>query len=178
MFKQIEKKMVYSEETWQKLLDQLSGGQTLTSICQASNMPSMKAVFKKQSLEQDFFERYAEARDCFAQHHADSCLGIADDADEVLASVNKADLRIRTRQWLSNINCPTRFSDRRAINVRKLKAKQKVEEQVNTVIDELACGAMSPEDATKVLTSINLGQSIKREHELEQRVKELETAKE
>lgn len=165
----------YSDDIKNELLRRLSNGETAQSICRDEHMPALSQVMHWQASDDEFFEKYVAARDSFAQHHADKCLEIADHTDETMAGVQKSDLQIRTRQWLANHYCPTRFSERRAINMRKLKQKQQVSDKVNFLMSEMADGKMSPEDVAKALSAVHLGQTIKREYDLEQRIAKLES---
>jgi hypothetical protein len=95
-----------------ELLNRIANGQSLASICEADDMPSPSAVFRKMERDDAFRERYYRAREQQGALLFDQCLQIADDdSADVLpgdasqgieptvnhAAIARAKLRIETR---------------------------------------------------------------------------------
>lgn len=167
-----------------ELLSRLERGETLKKICSDQRMPNYEVVLRWSRENDDFHAAYVEARDAFSHHHADECLEIADELaltsgdKDTVADVQRAELKIKTRQWLANHYCPSRFSERRAIRIKSVKEKEKNSERVETVIAKMAEGEISAEDAGKILAALHQGQKIvlegEKQQETEERIAELE----
>ena len=95
-----------------ELLNRIANGQSLASICEADDMPSPSAVFRRMERDDAFRERYYRAREQQGALLFDQCLQIADDdSADVLpgdasqgieptvnhAAIARAKLRIETR---------------------------------------------------------------------------------
>ncbi len=102
----------WTTEKEDELLNRIANGQSLASICEADDMPSPSAVFRRMERDDAFRERYYRAREQQGALLFDQCLQIADDdSADVLpgdasqgieptvnhAAIARAKLRIETR---------------------------------------------------------------------------------
>ena len=82
---------IYNAITAEFILDKLSGGETLTSICKAPGLPSRQTVLRWRRRYPDFGRDYLLAREDMADCYGDECIEISDDSS--LDTVTKTDRR-------------------------------------------------------------------------------------
>jgi uncharacterized protein (UPF0147 family) len=121
--------VAYAPETADLVLDELMAGRTLEDICADPDMPSAASVRRwVRNDREGFAARYREAREVGCQAIGDQMLRIVDDRrndwitwrrdDGTMARmldperVNRAQARIKTRQWLLAKMLPRTFGDR------------------------------------------------------------------
>lgn len=107
----------YSRELADEICDRISGGETLTSICDDAHMPQRQAVLRWKREDLDGFSiRYARAREDQRELWSDEMVDIGDDGrndwmekrvgrDETIVVLNKeaverSKLRSDNRKWL------------------------------------------------------------------------------
>lgn len=122
--------MTYSDETIDRICQELAEGRSLRSICCEEDMPSQSTVFRWLADESNtrFRERYARAREAQADAIFDEILDIADDGsndwmerrrddgsiDEVLnhEHIQRSKLRIEARRWMAGKLRPKVYGDK------------------------------------------------------------------
>lgn len=102
----------WTQDKEDELLNRIANGQSLSSICEADNMPSPASVFRRMEHDASFRDKYYRAREQQGALLFDECLRIADDdsADVIPgdaaqgiesvvnhAAIARAKLRIETR---------------------------------------------------------------------------------
>jgi hypothetical protein len=102
-------------EKIEELLDRMSNGETVTSICAEEGMPSFRSVMEWKASNPDFASRYAHALDMQLEAFAQQQFDIADESSgdiktlvkkgqevEVVnwENVKRAELRVKVRQWM------------------------------------------------------------------------------
>lgn len=91
-----------------EIIDRLSNGQSLTSICAMDGFPNPDTVYKRMEASPSFAERYRRARENMGSILFDQCLQIADDdSRDVIetpegpqvnhAAIQRDKIRIETR---------------------------------------------------------------------------------
>jgi transposase-like protein len=118
----------WTEETRLTILEKLSEGNSLRSICAEQGMPSESLVRKWTTLEPEFGTQYARAREAGMDAMADEILAIADDvasdyketADgrKVIdqEAINRSRLRVDARKWLMSKIAPKTYGDKLDLN--------------------------------------------------------------
>lgn len=118
----------------EEILDRLSGGETLRSICRDEHMPSWRAVYQWIDGDEDFATRIAHARDRGFDAIACDVVDIIDDGRndwmEKLGKdrkpigwqlngehVQRSRLRAETRLKLLAKWCPSRYGERAAMEI-------------------------------------------------------------
>ena len=109
----------YSDEIAAEILQRLTAGEGLATICKSPGMPVESAV--RQWVDQDrdgFAARYARARERGYERWAEEILQIADadyagpDGTTDHALVQQARLRVDSRKWLLSKMLPKRYGDK------------------------------------------------------------------
>jgi hypothetical protein len=88
----------------------LAEGEFLVAICRDRHMPSRQTVYNHVHSDDEFRERYAEARALQVEHLFEQIVAIADEDDNPA----RARLRIDARKWLVVKLDPERFGDKAA----------------------------------------------------------------
>ncbi len=96
------------DETWEKLLDRLAGGEALAAICRDDDMPGTSTVYDRIESDETFAGRFRARKAIGVRAMADDCLAIADekvapgDATAVADKRVRIDTRLRLAgKWLS-----------------------------------------------------------------------------
>lgn len=96
-----------------QICDRLIYGETLTSLCDEPEMPTLRTVYRWLDTNEAFAKEFETARRFAADWIADECIELlknkANESPEMLR------LRIETRQWLCGVLHPERYG-RRVIN--------------------------------------------------------------
>ena len=95
-----------------------------------------------------FLTHYARARDIQCELHADQLVEIADGVDEGKAAVDKARLRIQTRQWNLAHLLPKKYGARIALGNADEQPLKIATEERNALIEAI-CRPFSPERTRK-----------------------------
>ena len=104
---------MFMEAIADKVLDRLSNGESLRSICQDADMPDGSTVRKWISRNPDFARQYAIAREEQADSLFDETIHIADSVPEGAANedIQRARLQIDTRKWVAGKLRPKKYGD-------------------------------------------------------------------
>lgn len=106
---------LYTEEIAQHLIDGLSRGLSLSSLCREEGMPAVPTVLRwAQEDREGFSERYTSARALGYQALADQLQDISDDSEGDIdnkMAVQRDRLRVDTRKWLLSKMLPDTYGD-------------------------------------------------------------------
>lgn len=93
-----------------QICDRIIYGETLTSICNESDMPTLPTVHRWLETNEAFAKEFETARRHAADWLADECIELlknkGNESPEMLR------LRIETRQWLCGVLYPERYGKR------------------------------------------------------------------
>jgi|SRR5215472_1125250 len=103
---------IYSEELAAKVLERISDGQSLRTVCKPEGMPNMTTVWKWLYRHEAFVEQYARATSERAEAMAEDIQAIAD--DESIDPKSRT-IRIDARKWLASKLKPKKFGERVAL---------------------------------------------------------------
>jgi len=116
----------YSSELAAKICEQLAGGHSLISICEADDMPGIATVLRWLPLHKEFREDYARARETWAEFEFENMMRIADTplegtktkVSEEGVEVTTEDmlghrsLQVATRKWVLARMAPKKYGDK------------------------------------------------------------------
>lgn len=124
---------VYSVELADRICDFIIEGVPVSAICRMDGMPSQSTVYKWLRYNEEFAQKYWQARKCSVERLADEMLAIADDGKndymervrrdgevEVVADhehMQRSALRISTRKFLLSRLSPERWGEKVKVNV-------------------------------------------------------------
>lgn len=118
----------WGDDTRQSILESLSIGKSLRSICEVDGMPSESLVRKWVIQDEAFGAQYARAREAGMEALADEILDIADSQEgDVITkldgtktpnhdNINRAKLRVDTRKWIMSKIAPKKYGDKLDLN--------------------------------------------------------------
>ena len=120
--------MSYSEidkqEIWDSILDELMTGKSLRKILMQKGMPPRITVFRWITDDEEKRNKYAQAREIYADDMFDEMLDIADSTDEDLINLDNGKqainhhvimrdrLRIDTRKWNLSRMFPKKYGEK------------------------------------------------------------------
>jgi hypothetical protein len=122
--------MALSEEIKAAICDALAEGQSVRQIMAKPGMPAISTVFKQLSLDKDFAERYARAKEVGIEAMAQELLQIADTPQVGVIRTTRDDgsveekhadmiehrrLRVDSRKWLLSKLAPKKYGDKTTI---------------------------------------------------------------
>jgi hypothetical protein len=125
---------IYTEELALTVIDRLSSGESLRSICEEDEMPDKKTVLKWLATKPEFVAQYSRARELAVEAIAEDLFDISDDGRndwmERLAfnganpgwevngeSINRSKLRVDTRKWYLSKIAPKKYGDNQKIDL-------------------------------------------------------------
>jgi len=125
MSKPIGRPSDYSKDLAEKIILLTSGGETLTKICEAEEMPSRQTVYSWLSKHKEFLDDYAKAILVKADCYADQIIDICDETPEMTmtdddgntstrldpAGINRNRLRVDARKWVASKLFPRKYGD-------------------------------------------------------------------
>jgi hypothetical protein len=112
----------FCEELAERIINELTEGRTLKSICEPEDMPFPSTVYRWMWNNPRFENQYDRAREVCADIYVDEMLGIADDSTNDYMESNKgiqfnaenvqrSKLRVDTRRWIAGKLKPRRYGD-------------------------------------------------------------------
>ncbi len=141
MAKKMGRPTAYTEELGDDICERLMNGESLRSICDASEMPNRSTVFRwlhmatlpnAEPYYVEFSTQYARAREEQADAIFDECLQIADNAtNDYMTSIDgegatayklngehiqRSRLRVDTRKWMAGKLRPKRYGEKIDVN--------------------------------------------------------------
>lgn len=131
----LDRSTFYPEWVWEHVLQRISAGETLTSICKDEVMPEYKRLLGWIHAEEERKNRYYLAREIGAERVEDQILDIADGLDNVMEDVQRSALRITSRKWLLGVWNRKRYGETTNLDVNVRvdlsEAMAKAQERVN-----------------------------------------------
>lgn len=155
----------YSELIRDKICSLLASGMTLRAVCRLDGMPDRQTIYnwlyvnvgevkddEGKVIEEGFFDHYTRAREVGLDEVADENLEIADDGTNDFVevetkkgerkiiydreSVQRSDLRVRTRQWYLENMAPRKYGKNVTIKDQKLDKSGEPQDQPGSGTDE------------------------------------------
>lgn len=121
----------FSQDGFDKILERISDGESLKSICDDKDMPSRMSFFRWIASDKELEKRYKYAREEQADAIFDEVLCIADDARNDWMAANDGDnaayklngehvqrsrIRIDARKWVAGKLRPKKYGDKLDLN--------------------------------------------------------------
>ena len=111
---------VLTEADYDRVLEGLMDGRSLTEVCRKPGLPCVKTILKRVVDERSGFgEAYARAREVGLLQMEDELLQLSDGAGQdekdpklANAAVQRARLQVDTRKWVMSKQNPRRYGDR------------------------------------------------------------------
>jgi hypothetical protein len=75
---------IFTEELAEEICAQLADGHSLLAVCRADGMPTTRTVYYWLESNEEFFHRYARAREM--QGHANAALAVGGDPSAVTSA--------------------------------------------------------------------------------------------
>lgn len=163
----IPTRVTYSEEITDIICKKISSGQSLNSICKDKLMPAQSTVFVWLSEYKTFQEKYARAREAWADAEFENILQIADDGsnDTYIDEdgnektnwdvLGRSKLRVDTRKWALARMSPKKYGDSTTIKgdkdnpliPQKELSNAELEKRANELLGVIGIGASIRGDA-------------------------------
>lgn len=105
----------YTDEKADAICERIVAGESMRAICADPDMPAISTVFRWLSLNAQFSEQYARAKEEQAEAFADEIVRIADKdvPDEDTAVLTARDrLRVDARKWVASKLKPKKYGDK------------------------------------------------------------------
>jgi len=146
----------YSDDLAGVICGRLADGESLRSICRGEGMPNIRSVMRWLSVNPEFSQQYARAREVQAESMFEEMLEIADDGsndwierkkqesdadDKVIdhEHVSRSKLRVDTRKWMLARMAPKKYGD--ATNI---KLSGDAENPLNLLVKEISGATLKP----------------------------------
>mgnify|MGYP000869508350 CR=1 FL=1 len=116
--------MAYPKSVRLKICERIAKGESMISICASEGMPVQSVVYNWLTVDKDFAERYARAREQQAEHYLDEIIAISDDVslDEIIdgegnprtnnEAIQRSKLKVETRKWVMAKLAPKKYGDK------------------------------------------------------------------
>ncbi len=147
--------MAYSEAIAHELVERISAGEFLVTICNDENMPTMRRCNQWMRENIDFQGAYKDAIERRLDIFEDQLITICDDASKDFRLVNKrgkqvrvfdpeailrSKLRVEARRWHLKAYRPAKWGETSTLNVREADAfdpQNMTEDELNKTIAEI-----------------------------------------
>ena len=107
----------YSEDTAERLLNMLASGQSLKRICDTNeDMPGRNTVYQWLLKNEDFRDKYTQAREIQADCVADNVLNVAEQVVEGDLGAREGHVVFRASTWYASVIAPHKYSERHQVN--------------------------------------------------------------
>ena len=116
--------MSYSESVRLEICERIAKGESMVSICASEGMPVTSVVYNWLTVDKEFSDRYARAREQQAEHYLDEIIAISDDVslDEIIdgegnprtnhEAIQRSRLKVDTRKWAMSKLAPKKYGDK------------------------------------------------------------------
>ena len=116
--------MAYPESVRLEICERIAKGESMVSICASEGMPVQSIVYNWLTVDKDFSEKYARAREQQAEHYLDEIIAISDDVslDEIIdgegnprtnhEAIQRSRLKVDTRKWAMSKLAPKKYGDK------------------------------------------------------------------
>lgn len=102
----------YLPDTGIKIADWIAKGKPVHKIAALAGMPSERTIYRWLAEHEEFRQDYTRAREAFSHRAVAETIAIADAAPETVKGVEKARLRVQTRQWAAERMAPKKYGAR------------------------------------------------------------------
>lgn len=173
--KKMGRPRTYSQKTADLFLRLMQAGGSVNKICEREDMPTIDTIHYWRATRPDFLSEYARARVEQMHAWADDTIGLADDAigdfritvpvEETEKTVKngkvtfrldrkhiaRAELQIKTRQWLMSRFAPDDFGDKSTVNVNVAYEGKDDDELMSDLQQAAEKAGVSPEQMVAYL---------------------------
>ena len=116
--------MAYPESIRLEICERIAKGESMVSICASEGMPVTSVVYNWLTVDKEFSDRYARAREQQAEHYLDEIIAISDDVslDEIIdgegnprtnhEAIQRSRLKVDTRKWAMSKLAPKKYGDK------------------------------------------------------------------
>ena len=116
--------MAYPESVRLEICERIAKGESMVSICASEGMPVQSVVYNWLTVDKEFLEKYARAREQQAEHYLDEIIAISDDVslDEIIdgegnprtnnEAIQRSRLKVDTRKWAMSKLAPKKYGDK------------------------------------------------------------------
>ena len=116
--------MAYPESVRLEICERIAKGESMVSICASEGMPVQSVVYNWLTVDSEFAERYARAREQQAEHYLDEIIAISDDVtlDKIVdgegnertnnEAIQRSRLKVDTRKWAMSKLAPKKYGDK------------------------------------------------------------------
>lgn len=98
----------FSQALFDRICDQMAGGDSLRVICKAKDMPNRRTVMRWIEGNEKLAAQYSEALNQRAEHYFDEIIDIADSK----ADPQKTRVQIDARKWVLSRMNPKKYGDK------------------------------------------------------------------
>lgn len=105
-----------TDEQKELILQNIASGSSLSEICRNFDI-TQAAVYEEITINREFAENYARARERQADFYADEIIDLADSCPATQEDVQKARLQIDARKWACGKLHPRKYSDKAQIEL-------------------------------------------------------------
>lgn len=138
--------VIYNDDMWAEVLEQISSGEFVRVIAERPGMPSVSGIKRKIESDPVFAAAYAEAR--VEQSHAHAERGVMAACNATPETAQAARLQFDAERWIAGKLAPRAYGDRiqqevqvnGTLDVNELKKQSKEEllEQLRVLEAEMA----------------------------------------
>lgn len=140
----------FSDKIAALICERMAGGQSLSEICRAKDMPAKPSVLRWLRENAAFRTQYAAAREDLLEHWADQILEISDDTTNDTHTtvyedgnertspntewISRSKLRVDSRKWLMSKLAPKKYGDHLKIDQ---ETKHSVDDSVGALFERI-----------------------------------------
>lgn len=136
-----DKHVEYSVAITDEICSLLASGKSLRTICKQPDMPSQDAVFKWIFKNKDFNEKYAQAREAWADAIFEEILEISDNGNEDTTTnergtevanhewIARSRLRVDTRKWALARMSPKKYGEKNTTDLNVTDTQGAISEE-------------------------------------------------
>ena len=140
--------MVYPDSVRLEICERIAKGESMVSICASEGMPSQALVYRWLTVDSEFVERYARAREQQAEHYLDEIIAISDDVSlDTLVdgegnertnheAIQRSRLKVDTRKWAMSKLAPKKYGDSNKIDLNVSSLTELSDEQLDNIITQ------------------------------------------
>ena len=149
--------VIYTDEVWTEVLEQISGGEFVRVVAERPRMPSVGGIKRKIESDPAFAAAYAEAR--VEQSHAHAERGVMAARNATPETAQTARLQFDAERWLAAKLAPRTYGEKIQqevqvsgaldVNEPKKESKEQLLERLRVLETEMGRPHQFPEDGTQ-----------------------------
>ena len=140
--------MAYPESIRLEICERIAKGESMVSICASEGMPVTSVVYNWLTVDKEFSDRYARAREQQAEHFLDEIIAISDETslDEIMdgegnprtnhEAIQRSRLKVDTRKWAMSKLAPKKYGDSNKIDLNVSSLTELSDEQLDNIITQ------------------------------------------